>query len=92
MEEDEAEESNHDHYGEDDDLLELLEDKNESGSDDFVSVSEEDSDENNYVVMEDVNDAIAKGQRAADHHGPSQCQVTIFKGNSQIWKCIMIEV
>jgi len=65
MEEDEAEE-NHDHSGEDDDLLEFLEDENESDSDDFVSVAEEDSDDNDSVVMEDVDNGIAKGQRAAD--------------------------
>mmetsp|Transcript_31775 Transcript_31775/g.40801 ORF Transcript_31775/g.40801 Transcript_31775/m.40801 type:complete len:183 (+) Transcript_31775:802-1350(+) len=65
MEEDDAED-NQDHHGGDDDLLEFLEDENESDSDEFVSVAEEDSDENDSVVMEDVDNVIAKGQRAAD--------------------------
>ncbi|KAL7534664.1 hypothetical protein ACHAXR_006022 [Thalassiosira sp. AJA248-18] len=63
MEEDDTGE-NQDH---DDDLLDFLEDENESDADEFfVPAVEEDSDENDSVVMEDVDDALAKGQRAAD--------------------------
>jgi len=53
---------------EEDDILEYLEGEHESGSDDdFLSVGETDSDdENDSVFMQDVDHAIAKGQRGAD--------------------------
>lgn len=81
MEEDGAREDQH-HVDEDEDLLELLADENESDSDDFVSVAEGDAapgamasmasgdtdipDDNDSVMMEDADDTIMKGRRAVD--------------------------
>ena len=80
MEEDnESEDQNY--ADEEDDLLELLVDENESDSDDFASVAERDAviveaaastasgdlmDGNDSVVMEDVNDVIVKRRRGID--------------------------
>ena len=65
MEEDDTRE-NHDHSGEDDNLSEFLEDDNGSEFDDLPSVAEEDSVENDSVIMEDVDNTIVKERRAVD--------------------------
>ena len=65
MEDDQAEEGQ-DRSDDEDELLELLEDEDNSDSDDFLSVAEREPDENDSVVMEDVESAISKGQRAPD--------------------------
>lgn len=58
---------NEDNSGEDDNLLEFLEDDGDSDSDDFLSVAEDEYDDNDSVLMEDVDDPMAaKMQRTAD--------------------------
>jgi len=64
MEEDETEEIQ-DHYGGYDDILGFS-GEYDSDSDDFLSVAEEELDENDSVVMEDAGDGTGKGQRATD--------------------------
>lgn len=71
----EVDESEDEHHVEEDDLLELLADENDSDSEELASDTEGDTnrteavasvDENDSVVMEDVSDSIGKGYRSID--------------------------